>query len=175
MFALGDFNICINENTNESKLLIDSMKLCNLKQIINESTRLGSTKISTLDHIYTNSQNIIAKGTGILNISDHLLVYVTRKKAKSCIKKEYIFKRKIVNEKIVDFKADLVKHDWSDIYSMNCTNKIWNRMVEVISLYADRYFPIKKYRKKPKIKIWLTHEIQKEIENKNMLLLKAKK
>ena len=111
VFALGDINICLNENSNISKLLIDSMKLCNLKQIISENTRLGNTKLSLLDHIYSNSDHIVAKGTGLLNVSDHMLIYVTRKKAKSQVKTEYYFKRKIIEENIPKFKDDIAKHD----------------------------------------------------------------
>ena len=53
---------------------------------------------------------------------------------------------------------------------------MWSTMERILNYYADIYFPIKKFKKKPsKNTIWLNLEIQKEIEIKNMLLLKAKK
>ena len=175
IFALGDVNICLNDPNNITRMLIDAMKLCNLKQIINENTRLGNTKLSILDHIYTNSENIVCKGTGCLNISDHLLIYATRKKPKSIKNSEFIIKRKIIHENIQKFKNDLFQHDWNEIYSLGNTDMMWTRMTEILNFYADRYFPFKKFKKKCKNIIWLDLELQKEIEVKNMLLLKAKK
>ena len=52
---------------------------------------------------------------------------------------------------------------------------MWTRMEEILNFYADKYFPLKKFKKKCKNIIWLDLELQKEIEMKNMLLLKAKK
>ena len=52
IFAVGDFNICLSDCTNDSRILLNCMKLCKLNQIIKENTRLGNTKLSTLDHIY---------------------------------------------------------------------------------------------------------------------------
>ena len=175
IYALGDFNICLKENNNISKMLIDGMKICKLRQLITENTRLGSTKLSILDHIYSNSEHIISKGTGMLNISDHMLIYVTRKKAKSYKKVEYYYKRKINSENIPKFVNDLITHNWNDFYSSNNTDEMWNKMTQILTNYADIYFPIKKYKKKTKSIIWLDFELQKEIEQKNFLLLKAKK
>ena len=53
-YILGDNNVNLSEHNNKSKLLIDSMKLCNLRQIISVNTRLGVNKKTLLDHIFTN-------------------------------------------------------------------------------------------------------------------------
>ena len=68
VYVLGDININLKEKTNISNLLIESMKLCKLIQIINVPTRLGKTKNTLLDHIYTNCNPIQAKGTGPMSI-----------------------------------------------------------------------------------------------------------
>ena len=148
LFAVGDFNINIAENTNDSRMLLNCMKLCNLNQIINECTRLGNFKNTTFDHIYTNSTNVVSCSTGMLNVSDHMLIYVTRKKAKAKRKVEYIFKRKITDEKIPLFKSDIANHDWSSLYTLTNTTDMWNGMLKTINHYADIHFPIKKKKKK---------------------------
>ena len=74
VYMLGDVNIDLNCKDIYTKMLLDSMKLCKLMQKITENTRICKIKKSLLDHIYTNSQKIIAQGTGPVNISDHMLV-----------------------------------------------------------------------------------------------------
>ena len=113
----------------------------------------------------------------MLNVSDHMLIDVTRKKAKAKRKVEYIFKRKITDEKIPLFKSDIANHDWSSLYTLTNTTDMWNGMLKTINHYADIHFPIKKFKKKNNKNslVWLTLDLQKEIESKNFLLLKAKK
>ena len=147
VFAVGNFNICLSECTNDSRILLNCMNLYKLNQIIKENTRLGNTKLSTLDHIYTNSSNIVASGTGMLNVSNHLLINVTRKKPKSKCKTEYIYKRKILDEKIPDFKTDVYNHNWNEMYNLSNTTEMWTMVVNVINYYADKNFQSKNIKK----------------------------
>ena len=79
VIVLGDFNynmLC----SKESKVI---KKLCNqnsLYQMIESPTRVTETSCSLLDIILTNSPQNVRESNGIpLGISDHNLVYVTRK------------------------------------------------------------------------------------------------
>jgi len=97
VYFVGDFNIILllnnkfvlkenqsfnNRNLN-SLLLYKYKELCqtfSLKEIIQEPTRVTSTTSSLLDHILTNcGWKISQKGVIDVGLSDHQLIYCTRK------------------------------------------------------------------------------------------------
>ena len=102
IYILGDLNIntyCngknlldknidhIGENITLSPLFKQYRELCvsfSLKQIIRSPTRITSNSISLIDHILTNASNMIS-GSGVIDIgiSDHQLIYCTRKMIRS--------------------------------------------------------------------------------------------
>ena len=84
LFILGDFNLnYCNPNDPNTKQLMGFEQLTGLKQLILNPTR-GS---NCIDLIYTNSNDVAAADVFPLNISDHELIYVTKKKACSKRKK----------------------------------------------------------------------------------------
>ena len=175
MYLLGDINICLKNKDNVSNLLIDCMKICGLTQIIDKSTRLGNVRNSLLDHIYTNSKNICNKGTGFINISDHMLIFCTRKKCNDKSKDITFTGRKINLNLIDNFKNDVGNHNWADIIEMNDSNLIWSTIEERLNTIADRYFPIKTLKKKNDCDKWLTKELVELMNDRDKWLLKASK
>ena len=147
-YLLGDNNICLSENSVSAKLLVDSMKLCNMNQIIKCNTRLGCTKKSLLDHIFTNSKHVINSGVGPVNISDHLLIMATRKNSNNLRNKTCILGRKIKRCNMDSFKQNILDHDWSFINGNTDCNSIWDNIEKAVVIYADTYFPNEKIVKK---------------------------
>ena len=84
IFLLGDFNIDILEKNNDkNKKFINTLKQFGLKQLIDEPTRYSNEKNSGIDLIFTNSDIISKSGVTNVNLSDHQMILLTRKKAKS--------------------------------------------------------------------------------------------
>ena len=82
LFILGDLNIdYMNVRAQGRSNIRDLEELYGLKQLILESTRYGN-KPSTIDYILTNSDCVQEHGVKHLNISDHELIFVVRKKLK---------------------------------------------------------------------------------------------
>ena len=175
VYALGDVNIDVKIHDNYTKMLLDTMRLCKLIQQIDVSTRLCKTKCTLLDHIYTNSKNVISKGTGPMNISDHLLVYITRRKLKDKLKRDFVIDRRVNLELMPGFKEDIQACDWHNVYSAKNIDDIWEEIQINIHKCSDPYFPVKKKRKKLKKDEWITKDIAKLIDEKNILLVQAKK
>ena len=81
LFLMGDFNIDIVEKDNDIiKRFLNLMKQFGLKQFIDEPTRYSTNKNSILDLIFSNSDIISKVGVHNVNISDHQLILLTRKK-----------------------------------------------------------------------------------------------
>ena len=84
LYILGDLNIDYQAKAILKRLHIDNFEShFNIRQIINVVTRMTATTHSTLDWIYTNSEHVAKSGTLNHNISDHLPVYVVRKKIRN--------------------------------------------------------------------------------------------
>ena len=80
-FILGDININFLQNSSpgvkEAKALANTHGMLPL---IKEPTRITENNNSAIDQIFTNSNNVYNACVLDLNLSDHLPVFVTRKK-----------------------------------------------------------------------------------------------
>ena len=81
VFIMGDFNIDRIKRENDYRQLSTMFETKGYNQLINEITRY-STQSSCIDLIFTNSNQIFESGTLPVNLSDHEMIYVTRKKVK---------------------------------------------------------------------------------------------
>ena len=81
LYVMGDMNIDYKSKDQLKKLNLKNFESrFNIKQFINTATRTTETTATTLDWIYANSNNISNSGTINHNLSDHLPVFIVRKK-----------------------------------------------------------------------------------------------
>ncbi len=106
VYLLGDLNFNLlnsngkyikgyKHNTSVTPWYKNYMDLCssyNLEQLIRTETRTAKGKVSLLDHILTNTQSLILQ-SGVVNVglSDHQLIYCTRKKHKEKLNQHNTF------------------------------------------------------------------------------------
>ena len=80
-YLMGDLNINYGSEETLRKLKIKSFETKNnISQLINTVARLTETTSTILDWIYVSTDNIAAHGTLNHNMSDHLPIFVIRKK-----------------------------------------------------------------------------------------------
>ena len=81
IYLLGDLNCnLLDSSLSNVKTLQEIMQLYQLTQVINEPTRVTKSTKSILDVCITSSPDkIIQSGVVHLGISDHSLIYATRK------------------------------------------------------------------------------------------------
>lgn len=74
-YIFGDFDICLlNKQNNYCKSYCNMLTMYNLKQIINEPTRITDCTKSLIDHIICNTEDkIIKSGVISTGLSDHCL------------------------------------------------------------------------------------------------------
>ena len=83
IILMGDLNLdLLDKNNKFAKELVNPLKQMGLRQLIKEPTRYSHSKDSCLDLVFTNSNIIARSGVGNINISDHQMVFATRKKVK---------------------------------------------------------------------------------------------
>ena len=76
-----------------------------LKQLIKHPTRCNNT----IDLIYTNSDYVIASGIVSVNLSDHNMIYLTRKKSKEKSEIKTFYGRSYTNYNKIIFHDGLLK------------------------------------------------------------------
>ena len=83
LVIVGDLNVNYNaRHTPAVKLLKHFEREFHLTQLINTSTRYGNKNSTCLDLIFTNMNHIVSSGTINAAITDHLPVFVIKKKQK---------------------------------------------------------------------------------------------
>ena len=106
IILMGDLNLdLLDKNNKFAKELVNTLKQMGLRQLIKEPTRYSNSKDSCLDLVFTNSNIIARSGVGNINISDHQMVFATRKKVKFFKKKCDFIGRSYRNYNVVNYSA----------------------------------------------------------------------
>ena len=88
LFLIGDFNINYSLDQVRHNLKIDQFETkFNLSQLIQSPTRVTISTQTIIDWIYTDSINIALAGTLNINMSDHLPVFLVRKKSRNRVER----------------------------------------------------------------------------------------
>ena len=171
----GDFNIDFSKKNSKGVTILKKLsKRFSLEQQIKSTTRpLYGTAI--IDQILTNSQIVKEAGTIDLNISDHIPVYITLKKAKSTFPKTTftcrtyrIFQNEIFVQQMRQAGFEQITDQGLEV------NELWDEMYKIITVILDKLAPMRvsTYRKsRPE---WLTAEIMEMMKDRDRALKAAK-
>ena len=127
IFICGDVNIDMLDKKNSSTLkLVEFLSQVGLSNYIKNPTRYSKHKNSCIDHIYSNSNSISDCGVLDVNISDHELVYIVRKKSKPTNTKCEFTGRSYVRYS-PDILNRLLNNDsWDEFFNETDPNILWN-------------------------------------------------
>ena len=170
IYLMGDFNINLSEKSSpQCKELLfvagSNGLLPKIKSTTRHSCRNGIGKDTCIDQIFTNSELIVEAKTLDLNISDHLAVYVRRKRKRqrykkvACIGRSY---RHFVRE---DFQEALIDSDWGEFYASENPDICWQIIEDSIRKILDDMCPQRNFKVKDIKEPWITDEILEEIKD----------
>ena len=194
IFILGDMNINVmykgmnllkNKNitnkNNDIPLLFTHYKefLSNfgLKQLITSPTRITCSTSTLIDHILTNSSNKITQyGTVDTAISDHKMIYCTRK----LIRNKLGVHKEIEFRSLKGYTAELYEKALKDITFPNYenfsdANTAYSDLIGKITDVVNKLAPMKKSRIKSNSQDWFDGEVAEKITNREKLFEKFKK
>ena len=174
---MGDMNINFLDTRNpNTKALKSLMQTYGLLQVVQEPTRYSKNNNPTLiDLIFTNCDKIADKGTKNLNLSDHELVFVTKKKLKNTKCSTSFTGRSYRNYNKEEFCDLLIDRDWTDFFRIQDPDRAWSYLEKIIADVLDYMCPIKDIKIKQTKEPWMSNDIIELICDKNNLLKKAKK
>ena len=178
-YILGDFNTnYVAENKSSlMKSLKMFMKNFSLLQLIDTPTRVTVKTKTILDLILvTDSYKVSQSGTLPYGMSDHNIVYVTRK-----IKKGQINRHNTVNIRSMKnyskdkFIEKLNEINWFYVLNELDVNSAWKNFREVFSKKIDEIAPMKEVRLRSNSEPWFDGNILNLISERDKLVDKIRK
>ena len=130
---LGNLNLDYSDVNSDSYKLLNSIEdEFNLKQIIQNSTRIHRNGSSLIDVIFTNIRNIYSCGCIEYNISDHLPTYIIKKRKNIIREKKYVYCRSYKNYDKNIFQSNLKNLDWTIFDLLDNVDDMWNMIYKAI-------------------------------------------
>ena len=159
----------------DTKDLSELLLQCGFINHIKNPTRFSSTRNSCLDHIYSNSDIINDCGTLDVNISDHIPVFVNRKKNSVTPEKTKFTGRSYRRYDVDIFNNELATKPWNLFDEENNPNELWKKNCTYITNTLDHMCPMKLFSIKKYKEPWITNELLELIKDKDLALRTAKR
>ncbi len=159
IIMLGDYNVDVSRPSTAKRKLDQFTKSKSLFQLIDVPTRTTVNTKSIIDHIYTNNQQLY-NHKGVLNpgLSDHSLVYTSRKRLS--VNKEKVFKtiRNYRNFDQTAFAHDVGNTDWLPVYNCETVNEACEVFQSLFMYHVNKHLPKKRIRVRASTAPWVTSE-----------------
>ena len=169
---MGDMNVNYRDRHSKCfEFLKEFERAQNLKQMISEPTRITVRSKSTIDLIWTNMAHVSNSGTLNRILSDHMPVYIIKKKERERTEFKYCNGRSYKNYVKHDFIEDIRNHyKWRDYWL--CTKNpenLWEIMETIILECAEYHCPQKRMKFRDNSPSWISKEIVEELYYKDDL------
>ena len=175
-FLLGDININYVMDQAIKKLKLDTFESkFNLLQLIQTPTRVTVNTQTTIDWIYTDPVNIAQSGTLNINMSDHLPIFLVRKKNRNKVEKHKTQGRSYLRYNKDTFARLLEQQDWSLFDNCNEIDSMWNEMEQKMSEALDVICPVRDLSVSDSKPEWLNNEIIQVMRKRDKAYRKARK
>ena len=149
-----------------------------LEQIITSPTRVTEKSSTLLDHILTNSiEKVSQYGVIDLSMSDHQLIYCTRKTTHMKYSQHKYIKVRSLKNYTVDLFCELLKSIHFPKYSTeyNDVNEAYTDIIEKVMSVINKIAPLKEIRIKGNTQMWFDEEVIEEIRIRDKMFSKFKK
>lgn len=155
ILILGDLNWdCIDENSSSLCFVEEICDELDLKQIIKTATRISYNRNTLLDVILTNMKNIACVGCINVNLSDHLPVFVSKKRLSGPVEFDYINKRSLRNYDVDMFSERLSDLVWSIVDLLYDVNKAWEMSYKGVLIEVNKMCPYREFRVRSNRQPW---------------------
>ena len=175
VFLIGDLNVNFkNKLSADYKKLDFFIRSNGLTQLISNTTRNTDKSKSLIDVILTNAKYI--DETGVLDhyLSDHLPIFMVKKKrrdSRPTVEFEGRSYRNYNSEMLHDL---LVQCEWDDFYDARDPNNAWDLMVQKFMPIIDKMCPKRKFVIKNYRPEWVTHELLELIKDRDHFYKRAR-
>ena len=180
IYIIGDFNVDYSrcsKDTTKIKLKDLEVKY-NLRQLIKNPTRETKTRKSIIDLLYTSvpKEDIVISGVLDITISDHLPIFMIKKKKRQYHPKKTISIRKTTLYDYNTFACVLTSDSrWGSFWTgEHGINELWDIMVNIITDALDVICPMIRITIRKNQPCWYDGSLNKLINSKNSQYKKAR-
>ena len=169
---VGDLNIDLSDKHDKDANKFKSrIKLAGLRQLIKSPTRITQKKKSLIDIHVTNCRFVADSGVYPLNISDHLLTFLRKKKTPAPKRPIEFTARSYSKYDEASFLTDLTNINWQTrLEGAQSTEAAWEDLESYLKLALDINCPIRLIKAKNRKPEWLTLALPKSIKKKDKQL-----
>ena len=172
---MGDLNVNYRKKDDHPKIKA-IISVNGFKQIVKKATRTTLNTTTLIDIIITNGPSVIACTEVVpIAFSDHDLIGCVRKLNHLKYASKVINCRNTKNYNKELMCDEICKQDWTPVYKSNDVNYAWAYMKDVILSCFNKIAPVIKKRVRGKPSPWMTDEIKKAMNVRDMLLRKSRK
>ena len=123
---------------------------------------------SCIDHLYTNKPDKLADVQGHINGgSDHKLIYAVRFARSIKRNVRYIRKRCFKGFNEIEFKEEIKKLQWFDVYSESNVDAAVSLLTGKLTSVLDKYAPIKTIQVRPNYAPWITDTVKEAMRQRD--------
>ena len=167
---LGDFNIFLKNNKNMESSGLSKLEGKYTLQIITSPTRVTSNTNRLIDLLYTDMSTKSQGGTLNYNISDHLSIFLIKKKIRNKIVKTQVSGRSYMRYRKEAFIEALGGMDWDRYENIEDPNLLWEMFLGNITSVLDQTCPIRVLNVVNSTPKWLTNTILRKNEGQGQSL-----
>ena len=171
LYILGDLNKDYTRGADQNKPKMKDLEIkYSMRQLIVQPTRITLHCKSTIDLVYTTIANDLIIDSGVLDvhISDHLLVFVIKKKRRERHIKRDIYVRKAALYSY-DIFSNVILDDarWKTFWEPTLTvDELWELLITIIRDSLNKICPFKRISIREKQHDWYDGEINKAVHKK---------
>ena len=175
IIILGDFNINYLVSNSAFKALHGSLvNLRNFFQFIHDITRKTVHSASIIDLAFSNKPHMISS-SGVIScgLSDHSMIYITRKGRRPKGKAKIIRARTYRHFNLTDYHADLNNTDWSQVTNAQCPQVAWTIFYGIFLPICDKHAPFVNIQVRDREPPWVTDELRSLANDRDYYRAKA--
>ena len=175
---LGDFNCDMlpKRLPRISKELMQLLNLYQFDQLIKEPTHISEHSSTTIDLAFANdAEKIIKSGVLQCSISDHSLIFLTRRAKKQRSPGNNIQYRNFKRYSSENFAADLHEASWEKVETSLSVDDAWTAFAETLYATVDKHAPLATKRVRAESLPWLTCEIRELMRKRDFHHKRAQK
>ena len=163
-------------NNPNIQALLNITDIYNLKQLVNEPTRVTPVSSTLIDVIFaSHPDNVSCSGVSHVGISDHSLIYVFRKiSLPSTVKGPSIVSyRQFKNFDSNRFRSDILAQPWTDLMGIDNLNEMWLKWKSLFLEVCDVHAPLRTKHVRASKSPWITSELNNLMYRRDLLKIKA--
>ena len=173
---IGDFNIDFNNKRLVSSANLDTLvNKYGLKQVIVGNTRITDTSSTCIDLIYTDMTNVIEAGAINYNISDHLPIYLVKKKIRNKIIKSNVIGRSYLHYDKGVLNRILGASEWTQFDAATDPETLWDCFCSNVTKALDIMCPIKSLTVVDNKPEWLLNDLLISMRLRDKAFSKARR